>query len=296
MNILSLFDGISCGQVALNRAGIKYDKYFASEIDKKAICITQYNYPNTIQLGSVYNIKGKDLPEIDLLFGGSPCQGFSSSGKRLNFEDKRSMLFFEFVRLLKECKPKHWLFENVVMSKEVEEIVNEQLGTKPVTINSATVSAQNRVRLYWSWDKLESPKDKGIKLITILENRDMPNKASIIGRRINSRGVREDYNKNVPLIQCLEVRRSNTTKSNCLTTVDKDNVLTSLPIGRYIDVFKRRLPFRYYTLNEYCRLQTIPENYFDYIVSESETKKLIGNGWTVDVIVDLLRQMLKEEE
>jgi len=109
--VLSLFDGMSCGQIALNRAGISYGKYYASEIDKHAIKVTQHNYPNTIQLGSVTEIRGTDLPQIDLLIGGSPCQGFSFSGKQLNFDDPRSKLFFEFVRLIKECKPKYWLLE-----------------------------------------------------------------------------------------------------------------------------------------------------------------------------------------
>ena len=117
MNVLSLFDGMSCGQIALNKAGIKYNKYFSSEIDKHAIQVTQHNFPNTIQLGSVTEIKGSDLPQIDLIIGGSPCQGFSFAGKRLNFEDPRSMLFFEFVRLVKECNPKYFLLENVKMKK-----------------------------------------------------------------------------------------------------------------------------------------------------------------------------------
>ncbi len=117
MNILSLFDGMSCGQIALERAGIKVENYFASEIDKHAIKVTQANYPNTIQLGSVKDLKTDSLPKIDLLIGGSPCQGFSFAGKQLNFEDERSKLFFEFVRLLKECQPRYFLLENVKMKK-----------------------------------------------------------------------------------------------------------------------------------------------------------------------------------
>ncbi len=128
MNILSLFDGMSCGQIALNRAGIKYDKYYASEIDKYAIQVTQKNYPDTIQLGDITKINGNDLPKIDLIMGGSPCQEFSVIGKRLNFDDHRSKLFFEFVRLLKECKPKWFLLENVKMKPEWIAIINEQLG------------------------------------------------------------------------------------------------------------------------------------------------------------------------
>jgi DNA (cytosine-5)-methyltransferase 3A len=295
--VLSLFDGMSCGQIALNKTGISYGKYYASEIDKHAIKVTQHNYPNTIQLGSVTEIKGTDLPQIDLLIGGSPCQGFSFSGKQLNFDDPRSKLFFEFVRLIKECKPKYWLLENVVMKKEFEQVITEHLGVEPVKINSALVSAQNRERLYWANFPIEQPKDKGIKLIDILEDTEMIepsairgrrlNKATILGRRLNDKGKREDYNKEIPITQCLEVRATNRDKSNCLTTVAKDNVLTTMPIGRHPDAFKNNLPFRYYTIKEYCRLQTVPENYFDGVASENQIRKMIGNGWNVDTIAHI---------
>lgn len=149
MVVLSLFDGISGGQLALQRAGIKVDKYYASEIDKYAIQITQKNFPGTVQLGDVTKIKGTDLPKIDLCIGGSPCQGFSFAGKQLNFDDPRSKLFFEFVRLLKECKPKYFLLENVKMKKEYQDVITEHLGVEPVKINSNLLSAQNRKRLYW---------------------------------------------------------------------------------------------------------------------------------------------------
>lgn len=299
--VLSLFDGMSCGQIALNRAGISYGKYYASEIDKHAIKVTQHNYPDTIQLGSVTEIKGTDLPQIDLLIGGSPCQGFSFSGKQLNFEDPRSKLFFEFVRLIKECRPKYWLLENVVMKKEFEQVITEHLGVEPIKINSALVSAQNRERLYWANFPIEQPSDKGIKLIDILEDTEMIdpsairgrrlNKATILGRRLNDKGKREDYNKEIPITQCLEVRATNRDKSNCLTTVAKDNVLTTMPIGRHPDAFKNNLPFRYYTIKEYCRLQTVPENYFDGVASENQVRKMIGNGWTVDVITHIFGGM-----
>jgi DNA (cytosine-5)-methyltransferase 3A len=294
MNILSLFDGMSCGQIALQRAGISYQNYYASEIDKHAIKVTQHNFPKTIQLGSVTEVKAENLPKIDLLIGGSPCQGFSFSGKQLNFEDPRSKLFFEFVRLLKECKPKYFMLENVVMKKEYQDVISEHLRVKPVKINSSLLSAQNRERLYWANFDIKQPNDKGIVLEDIIETDDMINpaairdkklnKAAILGRRLNERGVRDDYNKEVPITQCLEVRATNTNKSNCLTTVEKDNVLTIMPIGRHRDAFKNKLPFRYYTLKEYCRLQTVPETYFDNVVSESQAKKMLGNGWTVDII------------
>jgi DNA (cytosine-5)-methyltransferase 3A len=173
MNVLSLFDGMSCGQIALNRAGIPYEKYYASEIDKHAIKVTQHNYPDTIQLGSVIDIKGQDLPKIDLLIGGSPCQGFSFAGKQLNFDDPRSKLFFEFVRLLKECKPKYFLLENVKMKKEYQDVITEHLGVEPIEINSNLLSAQNRKRLYWTnIPGVTIPSDKGILLKDIVHENE----------------------------------------------------------------------------------------------------------------------------
>lgn len=305
LNVLSIFDGMSCGQIALNRAGISYDKYYASEIDKHAIKVTQHNYPDTIQIGDVTKVKGTDLPKIDLCIGGSPCQGFSFSGKVLNFEDPRSRLFFEFVRLVKEVNPRYWLLENVVMKKEYEQVISECLGVEPIKINSSLVTAQNRVRLYWANFEITQPVDRNINLIDILETNEAVNpaavrgrripKAPLVGRRLDERGARVDDNKETPIIQCLEVRAKNPHKSNCLTTVEKDNVLTTLPVGRYKDAFKNKLPFRCYTLKEWCRLQTVPEKYFNGIVSESQAKKMLGNGWTVDVIAHILEGLCKKQ-
>jgi DNA (cytosine-5)-methyltransferase 3A len=317
-NVLSLFDGISCGQIALNKSGISYDNYYASEVDKHVIKATQHNYPNTKQIGSITEVKGSDLPKIDLLIGGSSCQNFSFAGNRVGmstldgvkitsleqylelknngFEFKgESYLFWEFVRVLNEVKPKYFLLENVVMKKEWEDIITEAMGVEPILINSSLVSAQNRRRLYWTnIPNIEQPEDRGIKLVDILEDIDMVNpsavrgrrlnKATILGRRLNDNGKREDNNKTIPITQCLEVRATNTDKSNCLTTVSKDNVLTTMPIGRHPDAFKNKLPFRYYTVKEYCRLQTVPDDYFGDVISESQIKKALGNGWTVDVI------------
>ena len=150
MKILSLFDGMSCGQLAIDRIGIKNYTYYASEIDKYAIQIARKNFPNTIHVGDVTSIKSANLPKIHLLIGGSPCQGFSFAGKQLAFDDPRSKLFFEFVRLLKELKPKYFLLENVRMKKEYLNIITEYLGVEPVLINSSLFSAQNRQRYYWT--------------------------------------------------------------------------------------------------------------------------------------------------
>ena len=170
MKILSLFDGMSCGQLAIDRIGIKNYTYYASEIDKYAIQITQKNYPNTIQVGDVRMLSGKDFKDIDLILCGSPCQGFSFAGKQLAFDDPRSALFFEFIRLLKEIKPKYFLLENVRMKKEYLSIISEQCGVEPYLFNSAKVSAQNRLRYYWTnIDVNKYIDDKGIVLRDILE-------------------------------------------------------------------------------------------------------------------------------
>ena len=183
MKVLSLFDGMSCTQIALKNLGIKVDTYYASEIDKYGIQIAQKNFPDTIQLGDVKDIKGKDLPEIDLIVAGSPCQGFSFAGKQLAFDDPRSALFFEFVRILKEVKPKYFLLENVRMKKEFQAVISEQVsniypectngglfGIEPILINSALLSAQNRNRLYWTnIPRIGQPNDLGIVLRDVLE-------------------------------------------------------------------------------------------------------------------------------
>ncbi len=187
LNVLSLFDGVSSGRIALERAGIPVERYYASEIDKHAIKVTMANYPDTIQLGDVRNVHAKDLPHIDMIIGGSPCTGFSFAGKQLNFNDPQSKLFFEYVRLLKEIKPKYFLLENVRMKEEYENVISEMLGEiypecveqkglfsegmlKPIMINSALVSAQNRVRLYWTnIPGVTQPEDKGIMLKDIID-------------------------------------------------------------------------------------------------------------------------------
>jgi DNA (cytosine-5)-methyltransferase 3A len=151
MNVLSLFDGMSCGQIALNQLGFKVNNYFASEIEPASMKVAKHNFPNTIHIGDVTKVKGSELPKIDLLIGGSPCQGFSFAGKQLNFNDPRSALFFEFVRLFKETNPKYFLLENVRMKTEYQDVITEHLNwIEPIAINSSLVSAQNRNRLYWT--------------------------------------------------------------------------------------------------------------------------------------------------
>lgn len=298
MRVLSLFDGICCGHLALERAGIKIDSYDAYEIEPNAIKATQANFPDVIHHGDVTQedftkYKGK----IDLLIGGSPCTNLSSAGNRQGLKGSQSKLFYEYARALEEVQPKYFLLENVVMKKEWEDIITNILGVEPIEINSSLVSAQNRRRLYWTnIPNVTQPKDRGIKLEDILDDVEFKNyknpaairgrrlnKATIVGRRLDENGHRQDYDKTIPISQCLEVRASNTDKSNCLTTVDKDNVLTPLPVGRYPDAFKNNLPFRYYTTKEMCRLQTLPDSFLN-MIPESAARKALGNGWTVNVI------------
>ena len=180
MKVLSLFDGMSCGQIALDELGIPVERYYASEIDKYAIKVTQANYPNTIQVGDVCNIDPKDFEDVDLIQAGSPCQGFSFAGKQLAFDDPRSALFFEFIRLLKAIKPKYFLLENVRMKKEYLQVISEQVsacypeipfGIEPIFINSSLVSAQSRQRYYWTnIPGIKQPDDRGIVLRDILED------------------------------------------------------------------------------------------------------------------------------
>ena len=370
MNVLSLFDGSSCGQVALERCGIKVDNYFASEIDKWGIQITQKNYPNTIQVGDVRFVSARVVPDIDLILAGSPCQGFSFSGKQLAFDDPRSALFFEFTRILEECRRYNpdvkFLLENVRMKQEYQDIISGYLGVEPVAINSSLVSAQNRYRLYWcNWD-ITQPEDKGLTLRDVLVegvgdsvrnqgtkvmktdidkahcllardykgfgNQDMTGVrtcelreydkseechhvgtaldinghdilkrvysdtgksptlnsmgggnrepkvlvARMVGRRINpDTGKRDDYNYDIPIKQRIEPRKDE--RSGCLTTVEKDNLVVEK--GTY----RPLLPL------EMERLQTLPDNYTEG-VSNTQRKKMLGNGWTVDVISHILKE------
>lgn len=273
MNILSLFDGISCGQIALSRAGIPVESYFSSEIDKDAIKVTQCNYPNTIQLGDVLNIDVKQLPKVDILIGGSPCQGFSRAGKQLNFMDDRSKLFFEFVRTLNQLKPKYFLFENVRMSDECQFVINDNLGVFPVEINSSLVSAQSRVRLYWTnIPNIKTLIDKNINL------------DDVIDKGYDNYRVPKNWQSRVPMSfpkycdpynKSVLINKSNTLRTN----VNNGNMWIKVSDG-----------YRNLNVNETEKLQTIPINYTS-VVSENKAKRLISNGWTVDVISHILSSL-----
>jgi DNA (cytosine-5)-methyltransferase 3A len=311
MNILSLFDGMSCGQIALNRAVIKYENYYASEIENIPIKVTQHHFPNTIQLGDVTKINAINLPKIDLLIGGSPCQGFSFAGKQLNFNDPRSKLFFEFVRLLKECKPKYFLLENVKMKKEYENIISEHLGVQPMKINSNLVSAQNRIRNYWTnIPGINQPENKNISLKSILEldvfEKDKSyylNDASIKKeglekyhkqdirqvvfterRTEEAKAIRREYQKigkDFSPRRGKELVPRKDDKCNCLTTsLSKEHILID-EIGE----------FRKLTELECERLQTVDDNYTKIAGNKTQRIKMLGNGWTIDVISHIFKEI-----
>lgn len=275
INVLSLFDGMSCGQIALNKAGIEYGNYFASEIEQAPIKVTQHNYPNTIQLGSVIDVKGVDLPKIDLMFGGSPCQSFSNAGKGEGFDGK-SGLFWEYVRILKEVKPTYFLLENVKMKKEWKDIISKELGVEPIEINSSLLSAQNRPRLYWTnIPSIDIPKDKRLLFKDVL-NSDYEFKP-LTKWFFSKWGDKQK----IDTLKTIEAE-----KSFCLTTNK------SHPKNYYLTPDKTMA--RMLERDEVERLQTIPNGYTN-IVSKTDAHKMIGNGWTVDVIAHLF-SFLKEVE
>jgi site-specific DNA-cytosine methylase len=267
INVLSLFDGMSCGQIALNRAGIEYENYFASEIDEAAIKVTQHNYPNTIQLGSITELDGTRLPKIDLLFGGSPCQSLSNAGKGEGFDGK-SGLFWEFVRVLNEVKPKFFLLENVKMKKDWEDVISKSLGVNPIEINSSLVSAQNRPRLYWTnIPNIKQPLDKKILFKDIL---NMSYEFKPLTKWFFSKwGDKQKIHT---------LKTINAEKSFCLTTNKSHSK------NYYLNADKTMA--RMLERDEIERLQTIPNGYTN-IVSKTEAHKMIGNGWTVDVIAHI---------
>ena len=380
MNVLSCFDGSSCGQIALQRANIHVNTYYASEIDKYAIQVTQANFPNTIQVGDVSKVDASSFNhDIDLLMGGSPCQGFSFAGKQLNFNDPRSKLFFQFMRLLEELKPKYVMLENVRMAKRSQDMISSRIGFQPQALNSSKASAQNRYRLYWFGKRVEREGgkygydaipiadmvDKGVVMQDILEDgyatdvmtnadgkshcltaryngavwwnsierkqrtmvlKDNPTVSRdglirvgtadlkghdsikrvyaqegkaptlttmqgghrepkvaigrIVNRRLDEHGTRKDDQLDLPFTRQLEVRADE--KSNCLTTVQKDNVVVAK------DMWRKLTPL------ECERLQTLPDNYTNH-VSNSQRYKMIGNGWTVDVIAHILKDIQLDE-
>jgi len=352
MNVLSLFDGMSCGQQALERVGIKVDNYFASEIDKYAITVTMANYPNTKQLGSVTQVDGYSLPKIDLLIGGSPCQSFSFAGKRKGMSTKdeqeiltldhylelksqeyefegQSYLFWEYMRLLNEVKPKYFLLENVMMGEKWEKILSKAIGVNPIMINSSLVSAQNRQRLYWTnigmkpsglFGDLEStiqqPKDLGILLKDILEPKvdekyfiDAENnvrlKQLLSNNLAKDKDMLDSYNQTIHTEKSITIstrvsasnsthivhnmmpRSSKTGKGGTGHLTREDGKTYCLDTG-FTNAIEYSNKVRKLTPIECERLQTVKDNYTNH-VSDSQRYKMLGNGWTVDVIAHIFK-------
>lgn len=295
INVLSLFDGISCGQIALERQGFEIENYFASEIDKYAIQITMANYPNTKQLGDVRNVTANQLPKIDLLIGGSPCQGFSFAGAGLNFEDERSKLFFEFVRLKNELKPKYFLLENVKMKQEFQDIISEQLGVKPIMINSSLVSAQNRERLYWTnIPVIGQPNDKGILLKDIIEDGEcLKDKSQTILATLYKENAKSMIKRNKQGLLILKnIYPKKGQNGNVYSIFGKCKTLSAGVGIKGNGIGSSNAPkiesinadgWRKLSPLECERLQTVPDGYTKY-VSDTQRYKALGNGWTVDAI------------
>lgn len=359
INVLSVFDGCSCGRVALERSGIEVAQYLASEVDKYAQIVSEKKYPDIERLGDVRGVSAFMLPKIDLFIGGSPCQGFSFAGKQLNFEDPRSALFFEYARLLEELREFNpdieFLLENVRMKKEHRDVISNILGVEPVEMNSALVSAQNRKRLYWTNIKgIDQPQDKGILL------RDIVHEYSLVDRdksyaldvsyakknagdyfnrargqmvfNVNPSG--RGMNGNVRDVASPKAGTLTTNKGegakifvdlgDYLLPKDKtenqkidpsttDGVLTLNPRkldgtqtyqqdriygvkGKMVAIsaelqgrfsIETKNYIRKLTPIECERLQTLPDNYTEG-VSNSQRYKMLGNGWTVDVISHIL--------
>ncbi len=297
ISVLSLFDGISAGRLALDRVGIQADKYYASEIDKYAIQVSQKNWSDIIQIGDVTKVKGADYSDVDLLIGGSPCQSFAYSGDGSGFDGK-SGLFFEYVRILNELKEINpnilFLLENVKMKKEWSDIITAELGVDFIKINSFLLSGQSRNRLYWTnIPNVTQPEDKGIRLKDILEE-----------------NVHEKYfysEKAMYYFDRSEVNKRYTNfKDNKKSTCLLANFCKGPPYNIYVDLNKEYCKGKsYFSLcynenvfqNNLIRrltpiecevLQTLPRNYTEG-VSDTQRYKQIGNGWTVDVISHIFK-------
>ena len=321
MNELSLFDGMSCGQIALNRIGVKPSTYYASELDKYAIKVTQANYPDTVQLGDVTQWREWDIDwaSIDLLIGGSPCQGFSFAGKQLAFDDPRSKLFFVYVDILNHIKSVNpnikFMLENVKMKKEYLAVISERLGVEPVFINSALVSAQNRRRYYWcNWD-VAQPEDKGIVLADVLE-KEVDEKYFLSEKLLNGfiakQKRRKEKKSGFDNLAVVDLNgKSPTITGRYHKTAMSDPVIMLRPRGNnkgggralngktpsltsnsfeHNAILAVAGTYRRFTPIECERLQGVEDNYTNH-VSNTQRYKMLGNGWTVDVIAHIFSQM-----
>lgn len=339
LTVWSLFDGMSCGRIALDRAGIPVREYVASEIDAYAIQISAKNYPDIRHVGDVQAFNPSDYQQPDLLLAGSPCQGFSFAGKRLNFDDPRSKLFWEFVRVLRSAAPRYFLLENVKMKKESMDVITSELGVEPIEINSSLVSAQNRKRLYWTnIPNVYPPEDRGIKLKDILEPEPVdqryyaglklqegyrggdqlnPNYRSQQNTIYDPEGKSATFCAGthgycmgyVPVPRQVESKdglvlaghADNIKGHDCIKRVyspeGKAPTLTTMQGGHREPKVTSDVTWRKLTPNECEALQTVPNGYTQG-VSNTQRYKMLGNGWTVDVIAHIfssLKTTLQEE-
>lgn len=315
MNVLSLFDGMSCGQIALRELKVKVDRYYASEVDKYAIAQTMLNFPDTIQLGDVREVDARKLGDIDLLIGGSPCQSFSFFGRRNGMSTKeneevytlerymelkrdgfefegQSYLFWEFVRILHELREINpnvmFLLENVEMGKKWENVLSSAIGLHGVHINSALVSAQNRKRIYWTniltrndglfgelFTDIPQPQDKGLYLRDILET-DVDEKYYIGDETMKNMFEHAKRQKEKGNGFGIDIRNAN--EKSCALTVGGSGVNDLIYDYKNGEMKVRRL-----TSTERARLQTIPD-WYKWASSNARINKMLGNGWTVEVI------------
>lgn len=290
MRVLSLFDGISCGMVALEKAGQIVDRYVAYEIEPNAIAVSESNYPQIEHCGNVVGADFTKYKGFDLVIGGSPCQGFSVAGKRLNFEDPRSKLFFEYVRALEEVKPKYFLLENVIMKKEWEDIISEILGVEPVKIESGLVSGGMRKRNYWTnIPDVKQPEDKHITFQSIVDSGIVENEKAYC--LTLHRGNARDYFKKRQTNIVFEPSNTGeyTVKNKKITIVFKRSPDKS-PYTFDVNIPDGRYNIRAINRNESERLQTLPDNY-TRAISESRACECLGNGWTVDVIAHIFKNL-----
>lgn len=333
MKVLSLFDGISCGMVALERAGIPVERYVAYEIEPNAIKISKKNYPQIEQCGDVRLADFIQYNDFDLVIAGSPCQGFSFAGKQLNFNDERSKLYFEFERAIKQAKPKYFLLENVKMKKEYADTITQRLGVEPVEINSNLLSAQNRKRIYWTnIPGLAQPTDKGIMLADIVHENEPFNNVDLNPYKVPFSKALKILDKEVYTGKIGYFRQDS--QANRVYSIHGKAVTLcgeagggAAKMGQYLfgcltpDREQKRQQGqrfntgdKFYTLtaqdkhgiliNGYIRkltpiecerLQTLPDNYTSG-VSEPQRYKCLGNGWTVDVIAHILSGLKRFKE
>ncbi|MBY0755052.1 DNA cytosine methyltransferase [Clostridium sardiniense] len=297
LNVLSLFDGISCGQVALERAGIKVNKYYASEICDDSIKVTQDNYPNTIQVGDVTKLTNEKLrkfQKIDMLIGGSPCQDLSKAKQNgLGLAGDKSKLFFEYVRILNWIRKNNnpdvkFLLENVKPNKETIDIITKELESPtPIEINSVLVSAQRRIRLYWTNinnGNINQPNDKGLKIKDIIYDNSYKNYKD--PRIENTKVFTKNYIKYDLSGKGYYSQQDRAYfMDGTMCTLMKSNPINKLNIWLGEDLYRRCNPI------EAERLQTLPDNYTKIIKSDSKRIGLCGDGWTVDVISHIFKKL-----